>query len=287
MYKYFQCPDKQLCQINKCLENCRMGFRCLSIPTLRLIAEQRPWTGKPSTTQLLKGTREAYLEIIWDDLIEDPKDQLFRILGTKGHAILEPYAINELAEIRLQDENATGAFDLYDPENQTLYDYKTWGSYKVMKALGIEVVEVETDEIYKQGPKKGQKKTKKETKQGTPDMKDTELQINHYRIMLEEVGHPVKEMYVEAIVRDGGTYMATSRGITENGYLIPVKRLPDNEVKEYFEAKNKALMTALETKIMPSICSSEERWEDKKCKDFCRVACHCDHGQKFIMAQEG
>lgn len=278
MIKYFECPDKQICEIKDCLEKCRMGFRCLSIPTLRLIAEQRVWTGKPSTTQLLKGTREAYLEIISNDLIEDPKDQLFRILGTKGHGILEQYTVNELAEIRLQDENTTGAFDLYDPENQTLYDYKTWGSYKVVKALGIEMVDVETDEVYKIGAKKGQKKTKKEIRYGVPDMRDTELQINNYRLLLEAAGHPVQQMYVEAIVRDGGTFYANNRGITENGYLIPVKRLPDDEVREFFAAKNNALLQALETKTIPPICSLEERWEDRKCKDYCTVACHCDHG---------
>lgn len=278
MIKYFKCPDGEIYEIKDCLSSCRMGKRCLSIPTLRLIAEQRSWTGKPSTTQLLKGTREAYLELVWDDLVEDPKDQLFRILGTKGHGLLEQYTIDELAEIRLEDENTTGAFDLYDPESQTLYDYKTWGSFKVARALGIQMVDVETGEFYKTGAKKGQKKTKKEPRLGAPDMKDTELQINNYRLLLEAKGHPVKKMYVEAIVRDGGTYIATSRGIKENGYLIPVKRLNDNEVKEFFATKNNALLQALETKTIPPICSVEERWEDRKCKDYCTVACHCDHG---------
>jgi hypothetical protein len=276
MYKNFECPDGAEIEIQSCLKECQNCDRCLSLPTLRMIAEQRPWTGKPSTTQLLKGTREAYLEIIYDDLTMKPKDQVFRLLGTKAHDMLNKFSINELSEDRLEDDNATGAFDLYDAENQTLYDYKTWGSYKVMKALGIEMVDVETGEFYKSGEKKGQPKTRKEPRQGTPDMKDTELQLNHYRTLIEAAGFPVKSMLVEAVVRDGGTFSATGRGITENVYLIPVKRLPDEEVKEYFTAKADALTKALETGITEP-CTNEERWDDRKCKDYCGVNMHCDY----------
>ena len=281
-YKYFQCPDKQVVEIESCLKNCRMGSRCLSIPTLRLIAEQRPWTGKPSTTQLLKGTREAYLQIVKDDLVMAPKDQLFRILGTKSHAILEGYTENELSEERLSSDVATGAFDLYDPESKTLYDYKTWGSYKVAMALGIEMVDVETGGVYKTGAKKGQPKTRKEPRlTGKVDNKEVELQLNHYRIMLEDAGFPVEQILVEAIVRDGNTIAATSKGITENGYLIPVRRLDDDEVIFYFTMKAENLKHALETGETEK-CTSEERWNDRKCQKYCDVAKHCEHGRQFL-----
>ena len=285
-YKYFQCPDKQTVEIENCLKECRMGSRCLSIPTLRLIAEQRPWAGKPSTTQLLKGTREAYLHIVKDDLVMAPKDQLFRILGTKGHAVLEQYTENELSEERLSSDVATGAFDLYDPESKTLYDYKTWGSYRVAMALGIEMVEVDTGEVYKTGAKKGQPKTRKEPKfTGNIDNRETELQLNHYRIMLEEAGFPVENIIVEAIVRDGGTMAATSRGITENGYLIPIRRLDDAEVIAYFTGKAEKLKQALETGSCEK-CTAEERWNDRKCQKYCDVAKHCEYGRQFMEVEK-
>jgi hypothetical protein len=276
MYKNFECPDGTTIEIQSCLKQCNSCNRCLSLPTLRMIAEQRPWTGKPSTTQLLKGTREAYLEITHEDLTMKPKDQVFRLLGTKAHDILNKFSVNELSEDRLEDDNATGAFDLYDAENKTLYDYKTWGSYKVMKALGIEMVDVETGEYYKSGEKKGLAKTHKEPRQGTPDMKDTELQLNHYRTLIEAAGFPVETMLIEAVVRDGGTFSATGRGITENVYLIPVKRLPDEEVSAYFKSKGDALQKALETGISEP-CTVEERWDDRKCKDYCGVNLYCKH----------
>lgn len=282
MYKYFKCPDGQEVEIKDCLTRCRMTERCLSLPTLRMIAEQREFTGKPSVTQLLKGTMEAYLHIKHDDLIMVPQEQLFRILGTKSHLALEEYTENELSEERLHSEIASGAFDLYDAESKTLYDYKTWGSYKVAKALGIEMVDVETGEIYKTGAKKGKPKTRKEAKlTGVIDNKDTELQLNYYRILLEEAGFEVKKMLVEAIVRDGGTYIAFGRGITENGYLIPIRRLNDGEVIKYFTMKAEQLKHALEYDVAEP-CTAEERWEDRKCQKYCDVAKHCNHGKQFV-----
>jgi hypothetical protein len=225
-----------------------MGDRCLSLPTLRLIGEQRAWNGKPSTTQLLKCSREAYIEIMYDDLEMYPQDAMFRILGSKAHLSLEKYTPSELAEERLEDTESSGAFDLYDPESRTLYDYKTWGSYKVQQALGLKVKEVETGEVYKSGVNKGKAKTKKVIEKGEPDMFDVEMQLNDYRIKLEAAGFPVENMIVESIVRDGSTFIAASRGITQNAYLIPVRRLNDEEVKTYFRAKSELLLIAIEKK---------------------------------------
>lgn len=281
--KWFLCPDGQTCEIKDCLKSCRMAKefparRCLSIRTLRLIAEQREWTGTPSTTQLLKGTREAYLELI-ENYILDPQGALFRVHGTKAHALLDQFTgDNELGEIRLNDAICSGQFDLYD--DGVLFDSKTWGSYKVMKALGIYQVEVETGEVYKSGARKGQpKKVKQIRTDGEPDLFNEEIQLNDYRMKLEDAGFPVHTMVIEALVRDANTYMATSRGITKAGYLIPIKRLPDEEVKAYLKSKRKALLSALETKIMPLPCNELESWDGRKCAKYCNVAPFCDVGR--------
>jgi len=282
----FKCTDGSEIPFANCLKACKMGVRCLSTRTLRMIAEQRPWTGEPSTTQLLKGTREAYLEITQTGYSLDPMGELFRVLGSKAHAFLEEFTDNELSEERLHDEIGSGQFDFYDPVTCTLVDTKTWGSYKVMKALGFKQETIDTGEVFKSGARKGQAKTKKIVVQAEPDMKDTEIQLNHYRMLLEATGFPVKEMFVEAIVRDGGTYMAIGRGVDKNGYLIPVKRLPDEEVRAYLTGKRDALLMAVETGIMPEACSLEESWDCRKCKDYCRVARFCDIGQKLMAARE-
>ena len=277
-YKYFICPDNQKCEISGCLQSCRMEKRCLSLPTLRAISQQREWTGIPSTTQLLKGTREAWLEIVNDDLIINPQDRMFSLLGTKVHGTLERHTDNMLSEERISDEVSSGQMDCYDANSMTLYDYKTAGSYKVMQALGIVMVDVPTGEVYKTGEKKGQPKTRKEPQNGQPDMREWELQLNDYRIKLESQGFAVKDMYIEAIVRDGGTIAARSRGIIQKAYLIPVRRMPDEEVKTYFKIKADALQSALATEVIPPPCTDEECWERRKCKAYCTAWEHCDIG---------
>lgn len=278
--KWFTCPDGQQTIITDCLENCRMGWclpagRCLSVRTLRLIAEQREWTGKPSTTQLLKGTREAYLGITTDYAI-NPQDAIFRIIGTKSHSALDAYTgDNELGEERLEDEFSTGQFDFYD--NGVLIDVKTSGSYKVMKALGYHQVEVETGEVYKSGAKKGLPKTRKEWREdGRKDRLDWAIQLNDYRMKLERLGFPVHQMAIECLIRDGNTYIAQQRGIAFNGTLIPINRISDHWIRRYMRMKHRALMQALETGEMPPPCRYRETWGGgRKCEKYCDVAKAC------------
>jgi hypothetical protein len=275
----FICPDGAEIPFAECLNRCRLENRCLSKRTLRMVAEQREWRGEPSTTQLLKGTREAYLELTKEYSL-NPLAELFRVLGSKAHAYLEEFTDNELTEERLRDNIASGQFDFYDPQEQALYDTKTWGSFKVARALGIrmESIDVPTGEYYKTGAKKGQPKTRKEyfAVEVAPDMWETEIQLNHYRTMLETAGFPVKKMFVECITRDGGTYTAKNRGIELNGYLIPVKFLPDDQVKAYLQNKAGELHWALDTGLMPEPCNSAECWDGRKCQGYCRVSQYCD-----------
>jgi hypothetical protein len=279
--KWFLCPDGEEIEIKKCLtEGCRIGQslpagRCLSVRTLRLIADQRPWTGVPSTTQLLKGTREAYLEITTDYAI-NPQDALFRVHGTKGHGVLDKYTgMSELGEERLRDEISHGTFDFYD--DGVLYDTKTWGSFKVQKALGMRQAEVATGEVYKTGEKKGRPKTRKEWHPGgRKDRLHTAIQLNDYRMKLEALGFPVKAMIIEALVRDSGLMIANMRGIQQNGILIPINRISDHWIKRYMAAKRKALLTALETKTLPPLCRHSERWQGRKCNEkYCNVNKAC------------
>lgn len=279
--KWFICPDGEQVEIKKCLNNgCRMADkltagRCLLRRTLSLIAEQRPWAGTPTTTQLLKGTREAYLEITTDYAI-NPFDALWRVHGSKGHYALEKYNDNALSEERLYDEVCSGAFDYYDAETQILADTKFWGSYRIMRALGLQQVEVETEEFYKSGAKKGQPKTRKEwVEGGEPELFNEEIQLNDYRMKLEAAGFPVKAMFIEALARDGNTWIASKRGINQNAVIIPVRRLPDEEVRAYLQVKHDALMKALETGVLPPLCNEQETWQGRKCEAYCNVREAC------------
>ena len=292
-YSRFICPDKQVVKIEDCFNSCRIkdnkelvpGGRCLSLRTLHAVADQRVWIGIPSTTQLLRGTREAYLTIISDYAV-DPQKMLFALAGTKAHATLDKYTPEGcMAEERLFDGISSGAFDFYDPaDGGTLYDVKTYGSYAVAKTIGIREIYVH-DGFYKTGEKKGQNKWKKQIAfDGRKRRFDLAAQLNDYRIKLKKCkGVYTQQMICEIIVRDGGTYLATGRGVTQNGYLVPINKISDQWVERYMLAKRDALLSALETGVMPKPCNPRERWQDKngkctKCINFCSVNKFCDFG---------
>lgn len=286
-YTKFICPDGFEIPIGECLTKCRLEGkvnpvtgkeyvpcgRCLSAPTLRKVAQQREWTGKPSTTQCLRGTREAYLMIKKDYAI-DPKSMMFALLGTQTHANLETgISDGEDGEKRLDDGITTGAFDFWTPERGgTLYDYKTYGSFVAAKAMGIGTKRVRVG-WYKNG--RPRYKTIL-TYGNAKHMFDLAVQMNDYRMKITHVlGKPVEHMVCEVIVRDGNTYMATNRGITENAYLIPVGKISDHWMKRYMEKKSDDLIKAVKTGKLPPPCKQRECWGGNKCKKFCAVSKWC------------
>lgn len=286
MKRWFQCPDGERIEIPKCLNNCRMGDRCAPLAYLNMTAEEREWTGKASTTQLINGTRLAYLQIVKDYAVT-PDDSAFMIVGTRGHGKLEKFESDtSFVEEKLEVNDITGITDLIEEENGELIltDYKVPGSYKVAKALGLkEVTEEVLDENgniirYKSGQKKGQIKTRKVwINQPDPlDKWEWDYQLNFYRIGAELIlSEPIAKMRIFCIVRDGGTYIAKNRGIERNTYLIDVPRIEDGIILEYFERKKIALLSALDKKELPPMCSDLENWDGRRCNGYCPVAEYC------------
>jgi len=219
----------------------------------------------------------------------DPDDMAFALLGTKHHQQLGDIAkiLNLPAEIPLTDEDRD-IFDLLEPDNGgwTLTDYKTWGSYRVAKVLGIVDTGKKPDpsgEVYKRSGAWG--------KAGSPKMVtvfqqmlqeadnfDTELQLNRYRIMLEERGLQINTMQIQITVRDGGLAVARSRGIEKNMYMVPVERLDDDKVIGYFKHKADALKVALEKNEWNQPCDDRECWDGRRCEDWCEVWMYCSKG---------
>jgi len=260
---------------------------------LKRMAEQREWKGVPSTTQLLKGTRQAYLEIV-NTFSVKPDDRVFMILGTTIHNDLEGQGdAVSMAEIDLSDDEGSVRPDLLEFENgeYTMIDYKVTGSFVVASALGLYKVEEamtdpETGEpiVYKQdgkGGKKGSPRMHQVLKQANAriDLKDWPLQLNNYRMGLEtKLGIEVKRLTVQAIVRDGGTAIAVGRGVMDKAYQIDIPILKDAEVKNYFAYKKECLLSCLATKVEPPPCLPSERWsEDRKCIDYCSVNKFCSY----------
>jgi hypothetical protein len=265
MLKWFICPDNSYTELGSCFQ---CDHECLVLPTRVALASERKWDGNPSTTQLLNGTMLEFLKITRDYGV-DPKTKAFLVLGSKHHEYMAEVA-NSLglpSEIALTPDGKN-IFDVLVPypDGHKLVDYKTWGSYKVAKALGIE------------------KKGKDNFVQGTPDLFDVEMQLNNYRIHLKGYGIKILGMAVQITVRDGGLVVSKTRGITKNMYYVPIRVLPDDYVTSYFREKSTALLDALDkystNKLyLPPPCNNRESWDSRRCvKEYCDVVEYCPRG---------
>lgn len=236
----------------------------MSLPTLHEIGWTREWGGIPSTTQLLNPTRMEYLKVKCDYAI-DPFESAFRLLGTRHHQRLEAVAKRIeglIAEKKMgADEVArhSGILDLLEPDELQdgfwkLIDYKTWGSFSVAKIMG-------------------------RSENGEYDRRQAELQLNDYRIKAKRLGFPVSRIFVQCTIRDGGTWVARKNEVPEKLSLIPIARLDDKLVEDYFAHKGKILLAALEINMLPPMCDYDGRWGNRRCKGFCSVFKFCPEGR--------
>ena len=214
---------------------------------------------------------------------------LFRS-ALQGQAI---HSINEqqthgaiLSEERLKDDITSGQFDLFgkilDADEGVLGDLKITSSFKLMRALGIYKVRVDTGEVYKTGLKKGQPKFRTEFRyDGVRDLLDWSIQLNYYRLLLERAGFKISRMYIQAICRDASLRIAAERGIDKPVYIIPINKISDHWLTRYFQHKAKLLREAMATKTLPPVCSFRERWSNRKCLDYCAARENCPYAQRL------
>lgn len=281
----FTCIDGSQIDIKKCLQKCIHTQRCMFLPTLRAIAKSLDRGIKePTVTELLCGVRETYLKKTTEYAVK-PHDQLYAVHGSAVHTINEGYTEgNILSEERLDDDITSGKFDLYgqiiDLNDKTLGDYKVTSSYKLMRALGYYKVDIETEEIYKSGLRKGQRKTRKEWRtDGVRYLFDWAVQLNYYRMLLESRGFKVERMEVQAMCRDYSLRIAAERNIKKPVYVIHINKISDHWIKLYMNSKAQKLKMALKNGLTPKICTSKERWKNRKCAEYCVVADNCTFGR--------
>lgn len=282
---WFVCPDDKKIEITKCLQKCRLKNRCATKAYLEMIGYDRQWKGiSPSSAGT--GIRQLYLKATTKYAIR-PNDRAFSALGTAVHAKLsiQKYNRNILSEEPLSDDQMKGIADCLEmDENKIdhyiLTDYKTSGSYKVAQWLGITkeskpiLDENNNPVLLKSGKNKGQPKTKAVFVKKEPDLKDVSLQLNRYRIFFEKAGFPISHIQIQTIVRDGGTYISQSRGIDDNIYIIPIPKLSNDYVIDYYDQKINEMISAYEWGYCKK-CTKEESWSGRKCEKFCEVSEVC------------
>lgn len=297
------CPDGTRTTLEACQQKCRMGDPCLSPETLKLVGGSRKWSGRPSITQLLNGTRYEFLKILKPFWIW-PENRAFAILGTVHHERLAEQVEadeDELSERRFEDELKSGQSDrLQRLEDGTylLWDYKTWGSYKVARFLGMtfEYIDDPSGATYKRTTTVGGRKfgpgMPKQVKKWTPNPLvanelEIALQMNGYRLLAEGYGYKVSRQKVQITVRDGDTVNARNNGIEWRMRSFPVPIMDDEAVNIYFRRKHGDLLEALAEDEMPPVCKPSERWDDRRCTPkFCEVIEYCDYGME-LLAKKG
>lgn len=188
--------------------------------------------------------------------------------------------------------------DEWNPGQYILTDYKNYGSYKAAKAQGIVSEKIEETILGEDGKpvilKSGKNKGKPKTRQkniithdpSKADMRSEELQLNRYRILFESYGFPIKSIRLQVMVRDGGTYIAKNRGIERNLYIIPVKRLPNKEVLDFYRNLANEVQQGFADNYA-RLCNQWESWEGRRCEGgYCEVSEACkemskSHGEKW------
>ena len=283
----FICPNGQRIRIADCLRSCPNPQRCMFLPTLRAIANSlERKISEPTVTELIAGVRETYLKKTSAYAVE-PSSVLYALQGQAIHSINEQQTHGAiLSEERLKDDITSGQFDLFgkilDADEGVLGDLKITSSFKLMRALGIYKVRVDTGEVYKTGLKKGQPKFRTEFRyDGVRDLLDWSIQLNYYRLLLERAGFKISRMYIQAICRDASLRIAAERGIDKPVYIIPINKISDHWLTRYFQHKAKLLREAMATKTLPPVCSFRERWSNRKCLDYCAARENCPYAQRL------
>ena len=81
-------------------------------------------------------------------------------------------------------------------------------------------------------------------------------------------------MQIQVISRDGGTYIAKGRGIDRNLYIIPIKRLINADVLNFYRTLADEVQRAFEKGYI-RLCNWWESWERKRCDGWCEVSGYC------------
>jgi hypothetical protein len=209
--------------------------------------------------------------------------------NTHGKLSLREYTENILAEEHFDDGEVKGTPDCLEEDEfregyYILSDYKTWGSYKVARALGMSHITIPLLDdkgnpvLYVRGKKKGKQKFGKKfsVDPRSADVYAEALQTNRYRMLVEKNGFPVSRIQIQALVRDGGTWLAEDkRGLKNNIYMIDIPLLQNERVLKYYRKLSGEVEKARGTGYVRR-CSAWETWNGLRCERFCDVYYDCE-----------
>jgi len=223
-----------------------------------------------SATTLLKGACETILaDRHFDEIEIDVADCVWQIWGTAVHLIFERAGIEGFTEekfsVPVSNSKVTGRVDLYDLENETVYDWKTASTWKVQ----------------------------------FNDFSDWDKQGLIYAWLMKQNGLKVKEIKFVALLKDH------SKSKARKDFEYPQKPVVVHTVKVTEEALKEieafinlkvrqfeVAETLVDEKLTP--CTKEERWatEDKWAimkagRKTALKVCDSEEEAKSLMAEKG
>ncbi len=224
--------------------------------------EIEPSIEKLHITTLINPPYMHYLKIRhWNEIEEDASERLWALLGTAVHYVLEKYSPeNSVAENRIEIKRdgfiLTGKSDLY--HNGVISDYKVTSVWSFLYG----------------------------------DKKDWEQQLNCYAWLYRETGLEVKDIEINAILRDWQK-SRVNYDYPPIPFLRKKIRLWSKQEQDEYISNRLNLYNHIKSSLQfnePPIlddcfCSEEERWArvDKKgiktyirCQDYCPVRSFCE-----------
>ena len=190
-----------------------------------------------SATTLLKGACETVLaDRHFDEIEIDVADCVWQIWGTAVHLIFERAGIEGFTEekfsVPVSNSKVTGRVDLYDLENETVYDWKTASTWKVQ----------------------------------FNDFADWDKQGLIYAWLMKQNGLKVKEIKFVALLKDHSKSKARKDfEYPQKPVVVHTVKVTEEALKEIEAFINMKVRqfevaeTLVDEKLTP--CTKEERWE--------------------------
>ena len=223
-----------------------------------------------SATTLLKGACETILaDRHFDEIEIDVADCVWQIWGTAVHLIFEKAGIEGFTEekfsVPVSNSKVTGRVDLYDLENETIYDWKTASTWKVQ----------------------------------FNDFSDWDKQGLIYAWLMKQNGLNVKEVKFVALLKDHSKSKARKdMEYPQKPVVVHTVQVTEEALKEIEAFINlkvrqfEVAETLVDEKLTP--CTKEERWatEDKWAimkagRKTALKVCDSEEEAKSLMAEKG
>ena len=276
-----------------------MGLPQAFINALNL--ERHNEKGSYSATTLLKGACEQVLtDRHFEEIEIDVSDCVWQIWGTAVHLIFEKAGIEgfteEKFEVPVSNSKVTGRVDLYDLQNETIYDWKTASIWKVqfqdfsdwdkqgliyawlMKQNGLNVKEIKFVALLKDHSKS---KARKDFEY--PQKPVVVHTVKATAEALEEI-----EKYIFSKIKS-----------FEEAEKLADADLPECTKEERWATEDKWAVMKNGRKTALKVCSSKKEaqeyiannggdtieyraGESKKCADYCTVCQFCPFYKKLI-----